>query len=380
MIVSIFKKSFLLDSSFKKYPEVFIGFIMLVSSLVLLYHFRKDLNIVYRHWDGPFYMYIAKVGYNIPVDHPFRPLPQIYFASHLPAYPFLIRVMSLFTLGNYPFAMIFATQVSAIAACILYFRLLRSQNLVSSPIWTAILFCFFPAGWLISHTIGASEPLFQCFIFGSLLAFYSNRTSVLIICIILASITRITGLLLIPAFALLYAMEGKWKPMLLLSTGILGISAVFFFYSLIFGDFFAYFRWNMDRVGMIRFPPLEIYRLYASRINLHSTVMYYMLYVVYGVGLLGVSKYRPIFVLCLVFYVFALFIYDFGLHRHLLPIAPFCLLLPLNHLLNRKAFKFILFPFFLYLTYLYAAGWIPFPLMERSGFEVLLSVLNQSSK
>jgi hypothetical protein len=126
----------------------------------------------------------------------------------------------------------------------------------------------------------------------------------------------------------------------------------------------------------VRWPPLEIYRFYASKINFHSTSMYYMLYVIYGIGVLAISKRRPIFIYCLVNYIFVLFIYDFGLHRHLLAIAPFCLFLPFDQLLNRKAFQFILFPFFLYLTYVNAIGWIPFPLMEPDKYQLLLKALS----
>lgn len=376
MSLGTFQTIVLQNPSIRKHPDVWIALVMLLSSLALLYPFRDQMDIVYRHWDGPLYMYIAKVWYNIPVQHPFQPyLPPIYFASHLPAYPFLIRLISLFTGGNYPLAMILATQISSAASAILFFRLLRAEKLVISPIWTAILFCFFPARWLISHTIGATEPLFLCFAFGALLAYYSNRTGLILTCIVFAILTRITGVLLIPVFGALYALDRRWREIALLPIGLLGILVLFIAYHFFFGDFFAYFRWNADRLGFIRFPPLEVYRFYASRINVHSTAMYYMLYVVYGIGVLALSKNRPLFVYCLVHYVFALFIFDFGLNRHLIPIAPFCLLLPLDHLLNRKTFQFLLFPFFLYLTYLYAAGWIPFPLMEHDKYQVLLRVI-----
>ena len=274
-------------------------------------------------------------------------------------------------------AMVLATQVSSVACIILLYRLLRSQRLVISPMWTAILFCFFPARWLISHVIGATEPLFLCFVFGALLAYYSNRIGLLLVCIILATLTRITGVLLMPVFGLLYLLDRKWKPLALLPISGIGILGLFIAYHFFFGDFFAYFKWNADHVGFIRFPPLEVYRLYASKVNFHSTTMYYMLYTIYGIGLLALTKNRPLFIYCLVFYIFSLFIFDFGLHRHLLMLAPFCLLIPLDHLLNRKAFQFLLFPFFLYLTYVNAAGWIPQPLMESAKYEELLRVLEK---
>jgi Gpi18-like mannosyltransferase len=283
--------------------------------------------------------------------------------------------MTLFTWGHYPLAMILATQVSAIASAILFYRLLLTQKLVISPMWTTILFCFFPARWLISHTIGATEPLSMCFVFAAFLAYYSNRNWLVILFIILATLTRITGLLLIPAFALIYAFDRRWREILLLPICLVGILGLFLWYQHAFGDFFAYFRWNADKVKFVRWPPLEIYRLYASKINFHSTSMYYMLYVIYGIGLLAISKRRSIFIYCLVNYIFVLFIYDFGLHRHLLAIAPFCLFLPFDQLLNRMAFKFILFPFFLYLTYVNAIGWIPIPLMEPDKYQLLLKAL-----
>ncbi|HMD81421.1 MAG TPA: hypothetical protein VKE92_08960, partial [Anaerolineales bacterium] len=109
------------NEPFFRSPEIWVAGIMVLSTFLVYVPFLlSDFSLVTRHYDGPFYMYIAKTFYQIPVDHPFREsLPPIYYAAHLPLYPVLIRALTLITAGNYPLAMVMATLVSSVAAALL---------------------------------------------------------------------------------------------------------------------------------------------------------------------------------------------------------------------------------------------------------------------
>src|SRR5262245_22803363 len=120
-----------------RHPWAWISLLMTVSTVVVQLPFLLgDYTRVYRHWDGPFYMYIAKTMYIIPPDHPFQNVSTTFYAAFLPAYPILIRMLTPLTLGNYPQAMILATIVSSVFAAVLFFHLLREWELVRSPAWT----------------------------------------------------------------------------------------------------------------------------------------------------------------------------------------------------------------------------------------------------
>ena len=371
------------NEPFFRSPEIWVAGIMVLSTFLVYVPFLlSDFSLVTRHYDGPFYMYIAKTFYQIPVDHPFRDsLPPIYYAAHLPLYPVLIRALTLITAGNYPLAMVMATLVSSVAAALLFFKLLQVWNLVKSPLWTTTLFCFLPPRWLFQHSIGASEPLFICFVFAAFLALHKQNVWLVIAAILLASTARITGLLLIPVFGLIYLHQRKYKNVLLLPLALLGIIGVFFYYRYVYGDFFAFFNWhlskavksNLETSSLIKWNPLEIFRFYAARPNFHSTELYLMLYAIFLTGTIALWKRRrELFIYCLIFFLFSCFIFHYDLPRILLAFAPFAILVGFDDILSRWSFRIIVFPFLLYLSYIYVWGWLPLAVCSPQKWNEIL--------
>ncbi len=351
---------------------------MLLANLLVYFPFRNKMDIVYRNYDGPFYMYLAKTLYSIPEDPKFDdPLDKTYYASHLPAYPVLIRAMTLFTGGNYPIAMILASALSSIGAAILFYNLLKAWNLVACPFWTSVLFCFFPPRWLIYHTVGATEPLLLFFSFAAFLALRRKNTWLVALCILFASLTRIMGILLLPVFFTIYVLRKETKAIPVLLLSVLGLFGLFLFYHFEFGDFFAYFRHNLYQKGMINPYPFEAFRLYASKINFHTSELYLLLYAIYGMGTILLWKHKEFFVYSFVFFVFACFIYHFDLPRHMIPLAPFAILVAFDSHLSRIAFKILLAPLLIYLTYAYVWGWLPYPLLPEEAYKNLLMELQK---
>jgi len=324
-------------------------------------------------------MYLAKTLYQIPADHPFVPgnLPASYFACHLPLYPLLIRALTLFTLGNYPFAMLLTTLLCSAMAAFLFYLLLRKLNVVASPVWTTVLFCVLPPRWLIYHSVGATEPLFLCLVFAMLLAFLANKSWLVVISIFLASLTRITGVLLIPVGMILYLRNRQWKAAALVAVGSLGILAYLGFCYLVFGDALAYFNWNMGKKHLMSSSLFPVFHSFSKHPLFMATEYYLGIYVLYGIGTLALFKNRPLFVYCSVFYVFLLFVAHEDLSRYFLSIAPFALLVGFDAILSNKVCRLIL-PMYLYLTFYYAYTCLPYNLVQPKIYERLLHVLQGS--
>jgi hypothetical protein len=365
-------------TGFRERPRLTIALAMLLSSLAVYAPFvlSGDMDQVCRYWDGPPYMYVAKTLYRVPAEHPFAEynLPPSYFANHLPAYPLLIRVLTPLTLGSYPAAMIVATLLTSVGAALLFYELLTQWELVASPLWTAILFCVLPPRWLIYHAVGASEPLFFCCVFAAFLAYRAERPGRVVLFVTIASLTRITGILLVAVFGLRYLERRDWRRMATMALGGVGVLALFGYYRFVYGDFLAYFHWSLDQAGMISLRPLEIFRRYASADKLHSVELFAGLYIVYAIGTLLLWKRRALFWYCAVYFAFCTLITHQDLPRYFLAVAPFALLVAFDPILTAPVARFAL-PLILYLDYTYAWSFLPRKLVGAGVYERLLQAL-----
>ncbi len=355
---------------------------MLLSTLaVYLPFWFEDISVIVRHWDGPLYLYIAKTFYVVPPDHPFASaLPATYYAAEFPLYPILIRIMTWFTLGNYPSAMILATLISSMAATCLFYQLLKEWRLVKSPLWTAVLFCFVPARWLLSHSIGSSEPLFFCLIFAVFLAHRRQKHLWTFVCLSLAAICRPPGVLLVGTVGIFYLMERRWKLFFLLPITLLSLIGLFAYHYVVLGDFLASFHVH-STMGFVSSAtnqssvnpyPLAIYRFYAARPNFHSTEVYLLLYVLSLIGVLALWKQKQLFIFSLIYFVFVCFLFNYDLSRFLLPIMPFTILIAFDEIFSRRSFRIVVFPFYVYLAYTFVKGFLPLAVCRPETFQLLL--------
>jgi len=348
---------------------------MLAANLLFYYPFRGSWDSIYRYWDGPHYYYLAKTLYQVPGNHPFTAygLPRSYFASHLPAYPVLIRLCRLLAPG-YPQAMVLATTASAVVSAVLFHRLLETARLVRSPLWTTLLFAVLPPRWLIYHSVGATEPLFLCFVFAALLAVRDQRPGRAALFGMLASLTRITGVLLVVALVAVALGRRRWREALVLSSAGLGVLGLFAFYHIVLGDFWAYFRWNLQTSHLVRGAPFAVYRAYAAGDNFQSTEYLALTYLGYGLGTLLLWKHREIFAYCAVMFAFNAFVFHVDLARYFLAIAPFAILVGFDGVLSTRAFR-LLAPLAAYLTYVYAWSFVRHNLVVEFVYHELLRQL-----
>jgi hypothetical protein len=343
-----------------RHPWLTTAGAMLVSTLLVWAPYLSQPTVLYSYWDGPHYAYLAKTLYAVPADHPFRPynLTPAYYATHFPTYPLLIRLLTPVTLGHYLPAMLLATLLSSMAAAVLFYELLRRYGLVSSPLWTAVLFAFLPPRWVIYHSVGASEPLFLVFIMAAFLAYRANRSGLLILFIALASLTRIMGVLMIPSFALAYLWERRFKQAALVPLAGLAVLALFCWHYALYGDFMAYFTRNIGQSGHMSRIPLLALRASAAAGNPHDSEFYLGLYAVFAVGTAALWRHRAFFLYSLAFFVFTLFVFHFDLSRMFIPMAPFALLVGFDGVLAQRACRFAL-PFLVWLDLIYAWGLLP---------------------
>lgn len=324
-----------------RHPSLWVALAMLASTAVVWLGASGEPDALTRYWDGPNYMYTAKTFYRVPPDHPFAAigLAPSAFATRLPAYPALIRLCSIFTAGDYPAAMLLATLLSAMAAAVLFHRALLAWGWVASPLWTALLFCVLPPRWVVYHSVGATEPLFMACVCGAFLALRRERNAWLIACVALASLTRITGVFLIPVFCAAWALRGRWREAALVPLAGLGLVALFAFHAVAFGDFFAYFTVNSGERGLLRWPPFAMIAFYADHARPHSGEFMIGLYALYAAGTLLLWRQRELFLYCATFFVFHSFVFHDDVSRYLLSLAPFALLVGFDGLLQRPAFR-----------------------------------------
>jgi hypothetical protein len=355
-------------------PGLWLALAMLGSIAAVQLRFLDDPSIVSRYWDGPLYLYVAKTLYQVPLDHPFRAWGHepSYFAVTFPLYPLLIRACSWVTFGHYPLAMLLATALSSTAAVLLFHELLRRRELVAAPFWTALFFCVLPPRWFVYHSVGASEPLFLCCVFAAFLADREQKPWLVVLCIALASLTRVAGVLLGPVFLLIYAMRREWVAFARVPIAGLGVLLLFGLHQALYGDFFAYFRWQGQH---LRALPFELYARIAERPNHYETEFYFWTYCLYGIGTLALWKHRDLFAYSAVYFVFGCFLFINDLARMFVPIAPFALLVGFDDVLRRSAVRWSL-PLIACAVLLYAWGIIPHNGVDEASWQKLAAALS----
>ena len=153
------------------------------------------MEIVYRHYDSPRDMTVARTLYRIAPDNPLvsKTMTPAYFASRLPLYPLLVRA---FAWIGYQRAMLFVSWGAGVAAVLLFYTLARDVWRLSSPFFLSLVFLFLPPRWLLYRSVGATESLYIALTLASLLLFERGRIGRASAAASLAAVTRITGLMI----------------------------------------------------------------------------------------------------------------------------------------------------------------------------------------
>ncbi|MDP3973511.1 MAG: hypothetical protein Q8P92_01635 [Candidatus Daviesbacteria bacterium] len=337
-------------------------------------NFSNGFATIYRNFDGLEYVIIAKTWYdpNLIASVP-QLLPANYFASHFPGYSILIALFA--PVLGFLKSMLLLSVGSTVLAAWVFYLLVKDFRLSSHPLILTALFLILPARWLIVHSVGSSEPTFIFFILAAVYSFMRFEQSRKALFIILtglagfaAQITRPPGILLFIAFGFFIVWRmisqkmqftsiiriiGKYSLLIFIPLALL---AVFFWYSLTYQDFWAYFK-SGDNIHLT-LPPFQVFNInqfWVGDIWLEDIVYIFILGFLGGI-MLWKQKLYPMAFFVLTYLLASILIAHRDISRYVLPITPF-VLIAFEKVLTSKEFKIIL-PIILVAIYLYAQNFI----------------------
>jgi Gpi18-like mannosyltransferase len=179
-----------------------VAFVLGVKTLVLLFaaqaytiaknerpgSFHEWLSI-WNRWDAPHYLDLARMGY-------VKDGIEARWIVFYPLYPWLVRAASIFVRDEPAGALLIST-LASVAAGLLLYRLAR----LDEDEWVArgaVFFMFvFPTSYFLH--IGYTESLFLTLALGTMLAARTRRWPLAGLLGVLACMTRVNGLALVPA-------------------------------------------------------------------------------------------------------------------------------------------------------------------------------------
>ncbi|HWH25724.1 MAG TPA: hypothetical protein VNT53_03675 [Pseudolysinimonas sp.] len=148
-------------------------------------------------WDGQWYWLISLQGY--PTDLPHDAAGQLgeNAWAFLPAYPLLMRVLTLGGLISFPALAPIVSTVFAAGAALVFFQIARRVLPAASALFAVVLLCVAPLSPILQASY--AESMHLLLLLSALLLLLQRRYLVLIPVAIVMSLTRPSGL----AFALL---------------------------------------------------------------------------------------------------------------------------------------------------------------------------------
>ena len=338
-------------------PEIWLTLASVAGSFLVYWPFRGDMSVVYRFWDGPNYLTVAKTLYAVEPGNPllayvYKPT---YFLTHLPLYPLCVRALSW--LAGYEPALLLVSVLASVAAVLLFYRLARDVWRLPSPEFLALVFLFLPPRWLLYRSTGATEALYVALALASVWLFEKSRYGRASLAAGLATLTRVSGLMFAPAYAVALAREKKWRYCPWLALVPAGLLAYFLFCAIRFGDFFAYLAPHGEKVAALR--PFGFLPALFEKGLYHQVEFHILLVLVYAVGTFRLRERFPVlFWYCLFELLLLVFVSTEDWSRYFLAMAPFALIVGFHDVIDTRPFRWM-FPILAALSIYYAWGTIP---------------------
>ena len=203
---------------------------------------KWDITSVHARWDSFWYLDIAQNGYSVEYN-PWGLYNIVFF----PLYPFLIKLFSFLTAGNFILSGWILSNVFLLLALFYLFKLVREFHPEINPYSPIISLLIFPTAFFLNAVY--TESLF---LFLSLAAFYCGLKKKFIyagIFGLLASLTRVTGILLFIPLIWEYLKNNDFKLKSIFNFKILpifliplGTFSFFLYHYFKFGNFFLFFE------------------------------------------------------------------------------------------------------------------------------------------
>ncbi len=332
-----------------------------------------DANMLYlyRHYDGPLYIIVAKTLYQFLPNNFITqnlPLPANYFAAHLPLYPLLIRVFSFL---GYLKSMLLVNVAATVLLTLFFFFFLKHFQLTKKPFLLSCVFLFLPR-FLVLRAVGAPESLFLLFIFLSLYFFEKENFYLAGLWGALATATKLPGILLFPAFLLVFLerfiltkkINWHWWGIILI---LVGLGGVFGFYYFQYHDFLAYFHTGYVVPMPYPFAAFNHLERWVGTAWLEDIIFYFCLYLLTVINLSN-CRYRSFYYFALIFFTATIFIQHRDIARYSLPLWPLACVAFEKQLTTKK---FLLaFGLLLPAIYFYAWNFATYNVMPISDWKV----------
>lgn len=333
---------------------VWLPFYLKLSSFWGL-DFSEGVFVLWKNFDGPNYLIIAKTWYNkFLISRNFsNPLPLEYYPAHWPFYPLVISLFNFLLPG--PWAMLFAGLLGvAVFYLVLYKFLVCFGASKNQAFWLGAISLVLPARWIALRSVGSPEGWFMAFILLSLIAYKNKKFWLAGLWGALAQLTKSPAILLFVAFGayeLLQLNKNKtrvaaatvsWqrlvKRMLMVGLIPLAVLVVFGFYALRTGNFLAYFN-SGDNFHLF-WPPFSLFGKGGAWVEDFWLEEIIWLWLLYGVGTvrLWLKDKKLLALFASIFFASTLFVSHRDLSRYIIPIFPL-MLLGYKDVLMKKEFK-----------------------------------------
>jgi len=313
-------------------------------------NFESGLMRVWANFDGPNYLIIARTWYDktLIAKGFSNPLPLEYYPAHWPLYPAIISFFDLFLSG--PRAMLIA---SLLGTAFFYYALVEfldhfgvsKKRILTLGLVSIVL----PARWLAVKSVGSPEAWFMGFLMFSLLAYKDKKYLIAGIFGALAQLTKSPAILLfisVLLYELLQLIKNGEKFAIVLGRIVkmalipISILAVFYFYQLRVGDFWAYFH-SGDNFHLF-WPPFSIFTHGGTWVGSFWLEEVIWIWLIYGLGILRFWRQEktitPPVVFGVVFFITTLFVSHRDLARYILPILPI-VLIGWQKVISKREFK-----------------------------------------
>lgn len=347
----------ILDWLAARRTELLLALLAVASSLAVYVPYATDISAVYRVWDGPNYLTIARAGYGgVRDDNPILAYvhQKSYFLVHLPGYPALVRA---FSYVGYQRALLLVSVLASAVVVVVFYRLARDVWRLPSPAWLATVLLFLPPRWLLYRSVGSTEAAFMMLALLSIASFERGRVGRASGLAALAAVTRISGLMLVPAFALVLITRRRARQLPWLFLVPVPLLVYFGYCWQQTGSFFHYFSIHAAKISPPQ--PFGFFPVLFKAGWYHVVEFYVLLALVYAVGTARLfRRFEVPFAVAFFQLGFHLFIATEDWSRYWLALAPFALVVGFHDLLAEKSFRWV-FPIYVVIAYVYAWGTIP---------------------
>lgn len=195
---------------------IFLVSRVITTSLLLAYASAQQANAwtgaspnyfdFAKIWDGHWYYIIAIVGY--PTELPLTDGGQVGESAwaFMPAYPAVVRLLMLLTTLDFPIAAVIVSTAFALAAAMMFYRLMHLVLPSPTALFAVVLFCFAPLSPILQ--VAYAESMHAFLLALALYLLLQRKYWLMLPVIAVMALTRPSGLAL--ALAMLAHVIYRW--------------------------------------------------------------------------------------------------------------------------------------------------------------------------